>query len=164
MPGRTPESGRAPRHGATDWGAGLTIDPARLAALPAAVVELAGDVIAFDAPRAARETRDRQDPLYWVDLSVPSGWVLIGENGQGDEWWLGPRADVWFFDHAHGERSVDAFEPMHLSVTEWLMVGHVLGRFERNENPSADDTDRLAAALDAISPDLTARWPYDLPL
>lgn len=138
------------------------VDERRLRSLPVATVELSGDITAFDARRAVAETREREDPLYWVDLEVPSGWVLIGDNGQGDEWWLGPRGDVWFFDHVDGERAVDRFAPLHLSITEWLMVGHVLAAGESVDDPTDSDRVRTRAALDAISPELSDRWPYDL--
>jgi len=64
----------------------VAIDETRLRALPSAAAELSGDVTAFDVRRAVDETRERRDPVYWVDLEVPEGWVLIGDNGQGDEW------------------------------------------------------------------------------
>lgn len=140
----------------------FTVDARRLRALPASTVELCGDITAFDTRRAEAETRERQDPLYWVDLEVPRGWVLIGDNGQGDEWWLGPRGDVWFFDHTDGERAVSRFAPMHLGVTDWLMVGHVLHALEQLDDPTDADHDRVRAALDAISSELSERWPYDL--
>lgn len=148
--------------GPDDGAEALAIDESRLRALPASTVELSGDITAFDVARAIAETRERQDSLYWVDLEVPRGWVLIGENGQGDEWWLGPRSDVWFFDHTEGERSVSRFTAMHLSVTEWLMAGHVLHALEEFDEPTDADHARVRAALDAISPELSDRWPYDL--
>jgi len=151
------------RPGGPDDGAEpFVVDERRLAALPTRTIELSGDITAFDAAHAVTETRDRQDPLYWVDLEVASGWVLIGDNGQGDEWWLGPRGDVWFFDHIDGERAVSRFTAMHLSITEWLMVGHVLAAFEENDEATEVDVARLHANLDAISPELSERWPYDL--
>lgn len=140
----------------------VAIDETRLRALPSAAAELSGDVTAFDVRRAVDETRERRDPVYWVDLEVPEGWVLIGDNGQGDEWWLGPRDDVWFFDHTNGERAPDRFTPMHLSVTEWLVVGHLLGAAEDVDEPDDAAISRLHAGLDAISPELSERWPYDL--
>jgi len=151
------------RAGGPDDGAEpFAVDAGRLSALPASTAELCGDITAFDARRAEAETSERQDPLYWVDLEVARGWVLIGDNGQGDEWWLGPHSDVWFFDHTDGERAVSRFTPMHLSITEWLMVGHVLHALEQIDEPAARDHDRIRAALDAISPELSVRWPYEL--
>ncbi|RKS89563.1 hypothetical protein DEU37_1879 [Microbacterium sp. AG790] len=148
--------------GPDDSAAPFTVDARRLRTLPASTVELCGDITAFDARRAEAETRERQDPLYWVDLEVPRGWVLVGDNGQGDEWWLGPRGDVWFFDHVDGERAVSRFAPMHLSITQWLMVGHVLHALEQFDEASDATVERTRAALDAISPELGVRWPYEL--
>lgn len=148
--------------GPDDGAEPLDVDESRLRALPASTVELSGDITAFDVARAVAETRERQDPLYWVDLEVAAGWVIVGDNGQGDEWWLGPRGDVWFFDHVDGERAVSRFAPMHLSITEWLMVGHVLASFEAADETSDTAVERARAALEAISPELSARWPYDL--
>lgn len=143
-----------------DRATGLDAVDHRLHDLPASVRELSGDVTAFDARRAVAETRERQDPIYWVDLEVAAGWFLVGDNGQGDEWWLGPRGDVWFFDHTEGERSVSRLQAMHLSVTEWIMTGHLLGAFEEIDEPTDLDVARLRAGMEAISPELTARWPY----
>ena len=151
-----------PPGGPDDGADAFVVDTARLRALPAQTTELSGDITAFDERRAVAQTQVRQDPLYWVDLDVPRGWVLIGDNGQGDEWWLGPRADVWFFDHIDGERAVSRFTPLHLSITEWLMVGHVLHALEERDESTDADHERVRATLDAISPELSARWPYDL--
>lgn len=148
--------------GPDDGGEPFVVDERRLAALPVRTIELSGDITAFDAHRAVGETQERQDPLYWVDLEVPRGWVLIGDNGQGDEWWLGPRGDVWFFDHTEGERSVSRFTAMHLSITEWLMVGHLVAHHEAIDDPTDDDDVRVRMGLDAISPELSDRWPYTL--
>lgn len=148
--------------GPDDGGEPFVVDERRLAALPVRTIELSGDITAFDARRAVGETQERQDPLYWVDLEVPRGWVLIGDNGQGDEWWLGPRGDVWFFDHTEGERSVSRFTAMHLSITEWLMVGHLVAHYEAIDDPTDDDEVRVRMGLDAISPELSDRWPYTL--
>jgi hypothetical protein len=123
---------------------------------------LCGDITAFDARRAEAETSERQDPLYWVDLEVARGWVLIGDNGQGDEWWLGPHSDVWFFDHTDGERAVSRFTPMHLSITAWLMVGHVLHALEQIDEAAAR---RPRAHRRRTRRDLArarVRWPYEL--
>ncbi len=143
-----------------DRASGVNAAEHRLRALPAGVVELSGDVTAFDARRAVAETRERQDPIYWVDLEVAAEWFVIGDNGQGDEWWLGPRGDVWFFDHTDGERSISRFQAMHLSVTEWIMTGHLLGAFEKIDDPTDDDVARLHAGMEAISAELPSRWPY----
>ncbi|MGF3053001.1 SMI1/KNR4 family protein [Microbacterium sp. YY-03] len=135
-------------------------DP-RFRPLPDAVRELSADVRAFDAALAARVSTDYLDHGYWVDLEVDKRWLVIGDNGAGDHWLLGPDGEVWFFDHNYGERAALLFEPLEISVTEWLMMAHLLGR---TENAAAFDPDRLAAAIDAISPGLAERWPYELPV
>lgn len=134
-------------------------DP-RFRALPDATREVSADVRAFDAATAARVSTEYLDHGYWEGLEVDRRWLVIGDNPVGDHWLLGPDGEVWFFDHNFGERAVNLFEPLQISVTEWLMMAHLLGRAERATAPI--DPDRLTAAIAAISPDLAARWPYEL--
>lgn len=147
---------------APDWGDPVIAHPGLLDGLPERTIQISADVRAFDAEQALAQTREVLDPAYWLDLDVDPRWIVIGDSGQGDQWLLGPRGDVWFFDHSQGERSVAGFEPMHLSVTEWLIAAHVLSRFERADAEDGFAEERAVAALEAISPELSERWPYAL--
>lgn len=138
-------------------------DP-RFRALVDTTRELSGDVRAFDAQRAARESSEYLDPGYWVDLEVDKRWLVIGDNDQGDQWLLGPDGEVWFFDHNFGERAPHLFDALEISVTEWLMTAHALGRAEESDPPTPLLREKLRATLDAISPGLADRWPYELDL
>lgn len=137
--------------------------PAPLRALPEQTMELSGDIIAFDEDRALAVTAEYLHPRYWEDLEVDPRWWVIGESGTGDQWLCGPDGAVWFFDHNHGERAPHLFDAVGLTVTEWLILGHALGRFENLDSPTDDDVARLDALLDSISPGLADRYPYDLP-
>lgn len=140
----------------------ISPDDPRLRALADQTREICGDIRAFDAATAASTSNEYHDHGYWVELEVDKRWLVIGDNDQGDHWLLGPDGEVWFFDHNYGERAAELFEPLEISVTEWLMLGHLLARRERQPVASQHDADRFAAALDAISPGLAERWPYEL--
>ena len=137
--------------------------PGALRDLPDETLELSEDITAYSAEQAELESLIYQDPGHWVDLEVDRRWFVIGETPVGDHWLAGPDGGVWFFAAVHGERSVDLFEPLHISVTEWLILGHALGRFEKLDEPTDMDAARLDALVESISPGLAERYPYELP-
>lgn len=131
--------------------------------LPEFSTEVSADIHAFSAEDATAVTEKHRDPALWEGLERDDRFVVIGATSSGDHWLLGPDGGVWFFDHNYGERAVHLFEPLRITVTEWLVLGHALARFEKIVDPTDDDVVRLDMLLEAISPGLAERYPLDLP-
>lgn len=131
--------------------------------LPEITMEISRSIVAFSAEHTRSVTEERRHPRYWADLEVDPRWWIIGDSGTGDHWLAGPDGRVWFFDHNYGELAPHLFEPVGIDITEWLILAHALGRFEKLTEPTDDDIARLDATLESISPGLAERYPLDLP-
>lgn len=137
--------------------------PPALRDLPEYSTPISDDIHAFSAEDALAVNEKYRDPAVWENLERDDRFFVIGASASGDHWLLGPDGGVWFFDHNYGERAAHHFEPLQITVTEWLVLGHALARFEKIDDPGDDDVMRLDMLLEAISPGLAERYPLELP-
>lgn len=142
--------------------------------LPADYAELAPEIGAQDiesdfvlltAAQCLDEMSGRDLPL--VDFGTD--WFLFATAENGDAWALGLHTGnrgVAHLNHDRGPLAVP--EPMRLSYPDWLRLAIFVKDLESwrdrstGESVEIDLPEHVAAQLNALSPGLAQRYPYDL--
>lgn len=138
--------------------------------LPTHTTDLCLGITALDQGHALAETTALLDPALWAGRVVDPRWWVIGLSGPPydpadprDQWLLGPDELVWWWANTPAPRVGFQFQPMGISVRDWLVLGHLVGQAEALTSIDDDQVWVLDERIESISPGLGKRYPYVLP-
>ncbi|ADX67928.1 Uncharacterised protein [Weeksella virosa] len=99
------------------------------------------------------------------DNNLPQNLWLIGQSGQGDEWFLNEQTKtVFFFDHNQGEYGgLENFLNLQIDFTGFLRMGFLLAKLEQRleKDQSIDEFKQVVMGLmNSIHPQLFEMFPY----
>ena len=97
---------------------------------------------------------------------LPEDLLLIGQSGQGDEWFLSARRKtVFFFDHDQGEYGgPESFLDLEIDFTGFLRMAFLLSELEQklDEGQEIDEHEQeVSDLLNSIHPQLRERFPFN---
>lgn len=97
---------------------------------------------------------------------LPEDLLLIGQSGQGDEWFLSARRKtVFFFDHDQGEYGgPESFLDLEIDFTGFLRMAFLLSELEEklDEGQEIDEHEQeVSDLLNSIHPQLRERFPFN---
>ena len=97
---------------------------------------------------------------------LPEDLLLIGQSGQGDEWFLSARRKtVFFFDHDQGENGgPESFLDLEIDFTGFLRMAFLLSELEQklDEGQEIDEHEQeVSDLLNSIHPQLRERFPFN---
>ena len=97
---------------------------------------------------------------------LPEDLLLIGQSGQGDEWFLSARRKtVFFFDHDQGEYGgPESFLDLKIDFTGFLRMAFLLAELEEklDEGQEIDEYEQeVSDLLNSIHPQLRVRFPFN---
>jgi len=124
-------------------------------------VEIIPDVMIWDYEKALIENR-------YLNVNYPkisqTLWI-IGETGQGDEWFINMENNyILFYDHNQGEYSnMEQFICFNISFLEFLQMAFLYQELENsmNENVmSMEELDNFRNMINSIHPHLYELYPF----